>query len=475
MISSIANAAFPKFNDTNDTNAVHAMNKRKSLVYARAQHGRQRQEADDDDDIEASADQNEVKAREALELYGKYEGSGLKLKRVVVDKITKFSEYDDYSTDYAPVLLRVYDGSDRVIPLWSGNFENKILKVFFAEMRGERSSYDDEAAYLYEWENRIRDKNRLKNAIAVIIDCRAKDTEDRLKRFLVLRKDGGGQERHDMVMAAVLDYFVSGNIIELSSALSIGLPKEENNNTTNGSESAMKLSVQILDKDGKVNSLEWQNIKKNLRKELMPNNQTSYDLNNDSEVILALLVARLKKLPVYATEKSIDSMSLPFDWGLTYTRGHSCPKLVKRGTVQHFGSSCANNVNDYNSYDKPSKLRATKSNKPIRYGRIYRREFDRCAEKRLQIQLLVARQHLVKNKQNPAEAAKSIEKLQELQEELNAMLSEKARRAGAAKKIVDLEQAVRSEDYEAAAKLREELRELNIITWRYFRGRSNPM
>ena len=124
---------------------------------------------------------------------------------------------------------------------------------------------------------------------------------------------------------------------------------------------------------------------------------------------------------------------------------------------------------------KPSKLRATKSNKPIRYGRIYRREFDRCAEKRLQIQLLVARQHLVKNKQNPAEAAKSIEKLQELQEELNAMLSEKARRAGAAKKIVDLEQAVRSEDYEAAAKLREELRELNIITWRYFRGRSNPM
>ena len=50
MISSIANAAFPKFNDTNDTNAVHAMNKRKSLVYARAQHGRQRQEADDDDD-----------------------------------------------------------------------------------------------------------------------------------------------------------------------------------------------------------------------------------------------------------------------------------------------------------------------------------------------------------------------------------------------------------------------------------------
>ena len=65
--------------------------------------------------------------------------------------------------------------------------------------------------------------------------------------------------------------------------------------------------------------------------------------------------------------------------------------------------------------------------------------------------------------------------LQELQNEINEILPFEKRGGGAAKKIIDLEIAVQREDYETAAKLREELRDLKNITWVYLRGnQSNP-
>ena len=58
---------------------------------------------------------------------------------------------------------------------------------------------------------------------------------------------------------------------------------------------------------------------------------------------------------------------------------------------------------------------------------------------------------------------------------LAILLPFEKRGGGVAKKIIDLEIAVQREDYETAAKLREELRDLNNITWVYLRGnQSNP-
>ena len=95
--------------------------------------------------------------------------------KCVVDRVKTIEEQEDLSVDYAPVVLRALsDGSDRLIPLHSGNKENSILRVLFSEMkkRVKESKDSKETITYHSWEGRLRAGFR--DAAAVVV-CEQKE------------------------------------------------------------------------------------------------------------------------------------------------------------------------------------------------------------------------------------------------------------------------------------------------------------
>ena len=91
------------------------------------------------------------------------------LVKVVVDRVKSIEEQEDFSLDWAPVVLRALDGADRVLPLFSGNKKNQILEVLFHEMKkgGKKESESNETITYHAWEGRIH--AGFENAEAVVV------------------------------------------------------------------------------------------------------------------------------------------------------------------------------------------------------------------------------------------------------------------------------------------------------------------
>ena len=98
------------------------------------------------------------------------------LVKVVVDRVVRIEEQEDFSIDWAPVVLRALDGSDRVIPVFSGNKENSILSVLFNEVkkRKKHGKESDETIMFHSWEGRIH--AGFENAEAVVVCERGEGT-----------------------------------------------------------------------------------------------------------------------------------------------------------------------------------------------------------------------------------------------------------------------------------------------------------
>jgi len=416
--------------------------------------------------------------------------------KCVVDRVKTIEEQEDLSVDYAPVVLRALsDGSDRLIPLHSGNKENSILRVLYSEMkkRVKESKDSMETITYHSWEGRLRAGFR--DAAAVVV-CQRKEEED--------DDDDEDDELTGKEIPTLFSLATTAmkNALEVSDAdlenwaTWLQITKEENDRDvahSSSSSSKSKFSIKIEDKSGAIiDTRDWKILRYILRKEMQQKSQKTYDLPNDSEVILGVLVALVKNLPIYATREVLEKYSVSHEWGLTYRRGHSAPNpnLMRRLTFRDGGDLLGENFPAGHSYyieklyvmyahatkfsaDAKKNTPKKRKNGPIQY----RRELDQLILKRLEVSLFIKKTFDINTNDGNLDdmALYQHSHLQELQNEINEILPFEKRGRGAAKKIIDLEIAVQREDYETAAKLREELRDLNNITWVYLRGnQSNP-
>ena len=423
------------------------------------------------------------------------------LVKVVVDRVKSIEEQEDFSLDWAPVVLRALDGSDRVLPLFSGNKKNQILEVLFHEMKkGKKESESNETITYHAWEGRIH--AGFENAEAVVV-CERGDELD--------EDETTGE---NLTISSMFENILK-EAVELSRVDWETLAKwqditkeEEKRGPTrsarhpSSSSSNSKFSIKIVDSDGAINTRDWQILKSILRKDILPQSQKTFDLPNDSEVLLSLLVTLVKNLPIYATRQVLEKYSKSHEWGLSYRRGHSAPKPnVKRRIIftddlpeelvdlsdglyrKHGDNALFFIMETFKSYDRMLKHSQDAKNSPKKKrqgGPMYRRDMDQLILKRLEVALFIQQQSARFMEDGNLEddfltALYQHPRLQKLQDEINEILSLEKRDCDAAKKIIDLEVAVQREDYETAATLRESLRLLNNITWVYLRGdQQNP-
>jgi hypothetical protein len=424
------------------------------------------------------------------------------LVKVVVDRVKSIEEQEDFSLDWAPVVLRALDGSDRVLPLFSGNKKNQILEVLFHEMKkGKKESESNETITYHAWEGRIH--AGFENAEAVVV-CERGDELD--------EDETTGE---NLTISSMFENILK-EAVELSRVDWETLAKwqditkeEEKRGPTrsarhpSSSSSNSKFSIKIVDSDGAINTRDWQILKSILRKDILPQSQKTFDLPNDSEVLLSLLVTLVKNLPIYATRQVLEKYSKSHEWGLSYRRGHSAPKPnVKRRIIftddlpeeledrfdrvdfrKHGDNVLFFIVATFKTYENWLKFSQDAKNSPKKKrqgGPIYRRDMDQLILKRLEVALFIQQQSARFMEDGNLEddfltALYQHPRLQKLQDEINEILSLEKRDCDAAKKIIDLEVAVQREDYETAATLREALRYLNNITWVYLRGdQQNP-
>jgi len=424
------------------------------------------------------------------------------LVKVVVDRVKSIEEQEDFSLDWAPVVLRALDGSDRVLPLFSGNKKNQILEVLFHEMKkGKKESDSNETMTYHAWEGRIH--AGFENAEAVVV-CERGDELD--------EDETTGE---NLTISSMFENILK-EAVELSRVDWETLAKwqditkeEEKRGPTrsarhpSSSSSNSKFSIKIVDSDGAINTRDWQILKSILRKDILPQSQKTFDLPNDSEVLLSLLVTLVKNLPIYATRQVLEKYSKSHEWGLSYRRGHSAPKPnVKRRIIftddlpeeledrfdrvdfrKHGDNVLFFIVATFKTYENWLKFSQDAKNSPKKKrqgGPIYRRDMDQLILKRLEVALFIQQQSARFMEDGNLEddfltALYQHPRLQKLQDEINESLSLEKRDCDAAKKIIDLEVAVQREDYETAATLREALRYLNNITWVYLRGdQQNP-
>lgn len=425
------------------------------------------------------------------------------LVKVVVDRVKSIEEQEDFSLDWAPVVLRALDGSDRVLPLFSGNKKNQILEVLFHEMKkGKKESESNETMTYHAWEGRIH--AGFENAEAVVV-CERGDELDEDETTV-----------ENLTISSMFENILK-EAVELSRVDWETLAKwqditkeEEKRGPTrsarhpSSSSSNSKFSIKIVDSDGAINTRDWQILKSILRKDILPQSQTTFDLPNDSEVLLSLLVMLVKNLPIYATRQVLEKYSKSHEWGLSYRRGHSAPKPnVKRriiftddlsnywklmdltdGLYRKHGDNALffimETLKSYNRMLQHSQDAKNSPKKKRQGGPMYRRDMDQLILKRLEVALFIQQQSARFMEDGNLEddfltALYQHPHLQKLQDEINEILSLEKRDCDAAKKIIDLEVAVQREDYETAATLRESLRLLNNITWVYLRGdQQNP-
>ena len=424
------------------------------------------------------------------------------LVKLVVDRVKSIEEQEDFSLDWAPVVLRALDGGDRVLPLFSGNKKNQILEVLFHEMKkgGKKESDGNETITYHAWEGRIH--AGFENAEAVVV-CERGDELD--------EDETTGE---NLTISSMFENILK-EAVELSRVDWETLAKwqditkeEEKRGPTrsarhpSSSSSNSKFSIKIVDSDGAINTRDWQILKSILRKDILPQSQKTFDLPNDSEVLLSLLVTLVKNLPIYATRQVLEKYSKSHEWGLSYRRGHSAPKPnVKRRIIftddlpeelvdlsdrlyrKHGENAVFFIMETFKSYDRMLKHSQDAKNSPKKKrqgGPMYRRDMDQLILKRLEVALFIQQQSARFMEDGNLEddfltALYQHPRLQKLQDEINEILSLEKRDCDAAKKIIDLEVAVQREDYETAATLRESLRLLNNITWVYLRGdQQNP-
>ncbi|CAL6327108.1 unnamed protein product [Bathycoccus prasinos] len=407
------------------------------------------------------------------------------LVKVVVDRVKSIEEQEDFSLDWAPVLLRALDGSDRVLPLFSGNKKNQILEVLFHEMKkGKKESDSNETMTYHAWEGRIH--AGFENAEAVVV-CERGDELD--------EDETTGE---NLTISSMFENILK-EAVELSRVDWETLAKwqditkeEEKRGPTrsarhpSSSSSNSKFSIKIVDSDGAINTRDWQILKSILRKDILPQSQKTFDLPNDSEVLLSLLVtlgekfanlrhaASLGKIFQVARRRIIFTDDLPEELEDRFDR----VDFRKHGDNVLFFI-----VATFKTYENWLRFSQDAKNSPKKKrqgGPIYRRDMVQLILKRLEVALFIQQQSARFMEDGNLEddfltALYQHPRLQKLQDEINEILSLEKRDCDAAKKIIDLEVAVQREDYETAATLREALRYLNNITWVYLRGdQQNP-
>jgi hypothetical protein len=405
------------------------------------------------------------------------------LVKVVVDRVVRIEEQEDFSYDWAPVVLRALDGSDRVIPVFSGNKENSILSVLFNEVkkRKKHGKESDETITFHSWEGRIH--AGFENAEAVVVCERGVGTTP-----LELDEDEINGENLRSMFETILKEAVERSGVDWESlAKWQAIAREEETSSSRNEKS--RFSIKIVDSNGAINMRDWQVLRSILRKEILTRSRKTYDLPNDSEVLLSLLVALVKNLPIYVSPEVLQKYSMSYEWGMTYRRGHSAPipKWKQRIIFKDDGIDEESYYDGYKpwyievfkTYDKATKFSADGKNSPMKKrknGPMYRRELDQLILKRLEVALFI-RGRFIKDGKLEDDGLMALyqhPRLKKLADEINEILPVE-KRCGAAKKIIDLEVAVQREDYQAAAELREDLRKLNNITWIYLRGNQvNP-
>jgi len=405
------------------------------------------------------------------------------LVKVVVDRVVRIEEQEDFSYDWAPVVLRALDGSDRVIPVFSGNKENSILSVLFNEVkkRKKHGKESDETITFHSWEGRIH--AGFENAEAVVVCERGVGTTP-----LELDEDEINGENLRSMFETILKEAVERSGVDWESlAKWQAIAREEEVSSSRNEKS--RFSIKIVDSNGAINTRDWQVLRSILRKEILTRSRKTYDLPNDSEVLLSLLVALVKNLPIYVSPEVLQKYSMSYEWGMTYRRGHSAPipKWKQRiifnddgiGEESYYDGYKPWYIEVFKTYDKATKFSADGKNSPMKKrknGPMYRRELDQLILKRLEVALFI-RGRFIKDGKLEDDGLMALyqhPRLKKLADEINEILPVE-KRCGAAKKIIDLEVAVQREDYRAAAELREDLRKLNNITWIYLRGNQvNP-
>ena len=337
------------------------------------------------------------------------------LVKVVVDRVKSIEEQEDFSLDWAPVVLRALDGADRVLPLFSGNKKNQILEVLFHEMKkGKKESESNETMTYHAWEGRIH--AGFENAEAVVV-CERGDELD--------EDETTGE---NLTISSMFENILK-EAVELSRVDWETLAKwqditkeEEKRGPTrsarhpSSSSSNSKFSIKIVDSDGAINTRDWQILKSILRKDILPQSQKTFDLPNDSEVLLSLLVTLVKNLPIYATRQVLEKYSKSHEWGLSYRRGHSAPKPhvklriiftddlsnyqklvdLSDGLYRKHGDNALFFIMEtFKSYDRMLKHSQDAKNSPKKKrqgGPMYRRDMDQLILKRLEVALFIQQQ-----------------------------------------------------------------------------------
>ena len=431
------------------------------------------------------------------------------LVKLVVDRVKSIEEQEDFSLDWAPVVLRALDGSDRVLPLFSGNKKNQILEVLFHEMKkgGKKESDGNETITYHAWEGRIH--AGFENAEAVVVCERGDELdEDETTGENLTISSMFENILKEAVELSRVDWETLAKWQDIKDITKVEEKRGPTRSTRHPSSSSSnsKFSIKIVDSDGAINTRDWQILKSILRKDILPQSQKTFDLPNDSEVLLSLLVTLVKNLPIYATRQVLEKYSKSHEWGLSYRRGQSAPKPnVKRRITQIFTDDLSNYqklvyiseglylehwdnslffiIETFKSYSSMLIHSQDAKNSPKKKrqgGPMYRRDMDQLILKRLEVALFIQQQSARFMEGGNLEddfltALYQHPRLQKLQDEINEILSLEKRDCDAAKKIIDLEVAVQREDYETAATLRESLRLLNNITWVYLRGdQENP-
>ena len=426
------------------------------------------------------------------------------LVKVVVDRVKSIEEQEDFSLDWAPVVLRALDGADRVLPLFSGNKKNQILEVLFHEMKkGKKESESNETITYHAWEGRIH--AGFENAEAVVVCERGDELdEDETTGENLTISSMFENILKEAVELSRVDWETLAKWQDIKDITKVEEKRGPTRSTRHPSSSSSnsKFSIKIVDSDGAINTRDWQILKSILRKDILPQSQKTFDLPNDSEVLLSLLVTLVKNLPIYATRQVLEKYSKSHEWGLSYRRGHSAPKPnVKRRIIftddlpeelvdlsdglyrKHGDNALFFIMETFKSYDRMLKHSQDAKNSPKKKrqgGPMYRRDMDQLIFKRFEVALFIQQQSARFMEDGNLEddfltALYQHPRLQKLQDEINEILSLEKRDCDAAKKIIDLEVAVQREDYETAATLRESLRLLNNITWVYLRGdQENP-
>ena len=431
------------------------------------------------------------------------------LVKLVVDRVKSIEEQEDFSLDWAPVVLRALDGSDRVLPLFSGNKKNQILEVLFHEMKkgGKKESDGNETITYHAWEGRIH--AGFENAEAVVVCERGDELgEDETTGENLTISSMFENILKEAVELSRVDWETLAKWQDIKDITKVEEKRGPTRSTRHPSSSSSnsKFSIKIVDSDGAINTRDWQILKSILRKDILPQSQKTFDLPNDSEVLLSLLVTLVKNLPIYATRQVLEKYSKSHEWGLSYRRGHSAPKPnVKRRITQIFTDDLSNYqklvdlseglyrehgdnalffiMETFKSYSRMLIHSQDAKNSPKKKrqgGPMYRRDMDQLILKRLEVALFIQQQSARFMEGGNLEddfltALYQHPRLQKLQDEINEILSLEKRDCDAAKQIIDLEVAVQREDYETAATLRESLRLLNNITWVYLRGdQQNP-